>query len=617
MKNLIAFFLVFFATNAMFSQLLPTGTDATDNKYRSGAIGIGYTALPTFAANNKFMVNGDADFVGNILAGATASTSGINAFSIRYGTGIESLSNWGSLRSSSATYMSFGVKASPTVADGWQSSAGTINAPRTSFIMGFNGFQFLTAPSQITTAGTAVAMTEVMRIDNSGNVGIGIAAPTAKLDVAGNTRINGNLNILNNTNKIVGFDDSVNYYIGGYPVPGSAGFDIHSYGGVRFGDRTGDVMQITNGNVGIGTATPNAKFSITESGQELNFITNKKLTGSWPPISENNTMTIQSSGNYGGSIAFATGNDERMRIQQNGNVGIGIATPTEKLDVVGGNVRISSYSPTLFLQRDNNAGGYTQGIQTKLLDGTNNWFSGVLGESSSNTSQWRVSKGDYTNPYLSVFDNGYVAIGDATPFAPLGILKTAANTSHIFFGNPVATSGQASAKLTFVGAGIQHTGFAWIPGTTFENGKLNLSFGGSNDSSLNTVRMTFQSDGNVGIGTTSPDAKLTVKGMIHTQEVKVDLLGALVPDYVFAKDYKLKSLEEVDSYIKANSHLPEIPSAAEIEKNGLLLAEMNMSLLKKIEELTLYMIEMKKEVNTIKVENKELKSEIKAIKETK
>jgi hypothetical protein len=101
---------------------------------------------------------------------------------------------------------------------------------------------------------------------------------------------------------------------------------------------------------------------------------------------------------------------------------------------------------------------------------------------------------------------------------------------------------------------------------------------------------------NVGIGTINPDEKLTVKGKIHAQEIKVTLNAGTVPDYVFADDYKLKSLTDVEEYIKQNSHLPEIPSAKEIEQNGLMLAEMNMSLLKKIEELTLYLIEMKKEL---------------------
>lgn len=62
---------------------------------------------------------------------------------------------------------------------------------------------------------------------------------------------------------------------------------------------------------------------------------------------------------------------------------------------------------------------------------------------------------------------------------------------------------------------------------------------------------------NVGIGTTAPDEKLTVKGKIHAQEVRVDMSGPLVPDYVFAEDYKLKSLKEVEDFIKENKHLPE------------------------------------------------------------
>lgn len=135
---------------------------------------------------------------------------------------------------------------------------------------------------------------------------------------------------------------------------------------------------------------------------------------------------------------------------------------------------------------------------------------------------------------------------------------------------------------------------------------------GSSDWS--TIKMILNEDGNLGIGTIAPDEKLTVKGKIHTQEVRVDMSGPLVPDYVFAEDYKLKSLKEVEDFIKENRHLPEIPSAQEIEKNGLMLAEMNMNLLKKVEELTLYMIEQQKknkeqttEIDALKKDNQDIK----------
>lgn len=100
--------------------------------------------------------------------------------------------------------------------------------------------------------------------------------------------------------------------------------------------------------------------------------------------------------------------------------------------------------------------------------------------------------------------------------------------------------------------------------------------------------------GNVGIGTESPDATLTVKGNIHTQEVKVDLQGAVAPDYVFYEDYGLRTLEEVQQHINEFGHLPNIPSAKEMETNGVKLKEMNLKLLEKIEELTLYMLQQDK-----------------------
>jgi len=106
--------------------------------------------------------------------------------------------------------------------------------------------------------------------------------------------------------------------------------------------------------------------------------------------------------------------------------------------------------------------------------------------------------------------------------------------------------------------------------------------------------------GFVGIGTASPDQKLTVKGIVHAQEVRVDL-SVPGPDYVFERNYKLPTLEEIKSYVDQNKHLPEVRSAAEMEKNGIQLGEMNMLLLKKVEELTLYVIELKKENEGVKI----------------
>lgn len=134
----------------------------------------------------------------------------------------------------------------------------------------------------------------------------------------------------------------------------------------------------------------------------------------------------------------------------------------------------------------------------------------------------------------------------------------------------------------------------------------------------NFKNITETTNGFIGIGTKNPDALLTVKGSIHTQEVLVDLDGAVAPDYVFEKyylgistlksDYTFLSLSEIELFIKENHHLPNVPSAEEIDKNGLSLKEMNLMLLEKIEELTLHTIEQQKQIDQLskrldKIEN--------------
>jgi len=134
---------------------------------------------------------------------------------------------------------------------------------------------------------------------------------------------------------------------------------------------------------------------------------------------------------------------------------------------------------------------------------------------------------------------------------------------------------------------------------------LGFGLGAFNGATLPTTHaMTIRLNGNVGIGTDDPGSyKLAVNGSINAAEVKVT---ATIPgpDYVFEKDYKLPTLGEIESYITKNKHLPEVPSAKEMEENGLQLGEMNLLLLKKIEELTLYMIEQQKRIEQLETKVK-------------
>ncbi|GEM68735.1 hypothetical protein SMI01S_23410 [Sphingobacterium mizutaii NBRC 14946 = DSM 11724] len=110
-------------------------------------------------------------------------------------------------------------------------------------------------------------------------------------------------------------------------------------------------------------------------------------------------------------------------------------------------------------------------------------------------------------------------------------------------------------------------------------------------------------NGNVGIGTTNPTAKLTVNGLVRAREIKVD--ATPWPDYVFEEGYHLPSLDQIRSYIRENGRLPEVPSAVQVQKEGIDLGRMDAILLKKIEELTLYLIEKEGQIDSL---NERLKS---------
>lgn len=184
---------------------------------------------------------------------------------------------------------------------------------------------------------------------------------------------------------------------------------------------------------------------------------------------------------------------------------------------------------------------------------------------------------------------GRVGIGVTNPIYPLTVMVPS-NSNALS-----VTDGTTGLIIQTISNTSQNAGIV---------GAYNGSYNDLDIRSTNVVgaQLYLKTTGNVGIGTTSPTEKLSVKGKIRAQEIKVEL--ADWPDYVFAKDYHLPSLQETEQHIKDKGHLPGIPSAEEVKANGIDLGEMNAKLLKKIEELTLYLIEMKKE-NDVRNEKQE------------
>lgn len=243
---------------------------------------------------------------------------------------------------------------------------------------------------------------------------------------------------------------------------------------------------------------------------------------------------------------------------KNSNVGIGRNNPSAKLDIYQG----SNLDWAAIIK---NGAGQGKGLKIQSASGDNT--PSLIVEDNNN------------NPRFLVQSNGNVGIGITNPDQSFVVSNSGAEGFEVYLRQPLGVVGLQAYNRSI-------------------NAYSKMQFDGS--------QFAFMY-GNVGIGTTNPDMKLTVKGNIHAEEVKIDL-SVPAPDYVFAKEYNLISIEEVEKYILENSHLPEIPSAKEFEENGVLLAEMNMNLLKKIEELTLYTIQQQKEIGSLKKKNVELSS---------
>jgi hypothetical protein len=204
----------------------------------------------------------------------------------------------------------------------------------------------------------------------------------------------------------------------------------------------------------------------------------------------------------------------------------------------------------------------------------------VLGIAQFSCAQWTTNGNNINNT-----NTGNIGIGTPTPAEKLTvngnirIMPLVDNTG--LFGYDAATGGNSIFSFT---RQTNNLSIAAYDGIGFSVA--------AHTGATTNYSMFISNAGNVGIGITNPQNKLDVKGKIHSQSVVIDMLGWA--DYVFKKDYQLPPLQEVKAYIDQNQHLPEIPSEQQIAKEGLNLGEMNKLLIKKVEELTLYLIEKDK-----------------------
>ena len=257
-----------------------------------------------------------------------------------------------------------------------------------------------------------------------------------------------------------------------------------------------------------------------------------------------------------------------------GNVGIGTLTPLDKLTV----------------ETDNNSYGIThRSIQGNILStrigGT------TAGFGTFSPTDMRIFSGGLSRVFISQA-TGEVFIGtDNTSVGRKLTVQTLNNSdgiSHIGEGGNIL-----STRIGGTSAGIG----------TFSNTHMRIFCKGRSDIFI------AEATGNVGIGYENFGTyKLAVNGSVRSKEVVVEETGWA--DYVFDKKYKLPSLDDVEKFIQQNKHLPNIPSAKEVEEKGLHLGDMQKKMMEKIEELTLYVIEANKQLQKTTKEVATLKTEL-------
>lgn len=221
------------------------------------------------------------------------------------------------------------------------------------------------------------------------------------------------------------------------------------------------------------------------------------------------------------------------------------------------------------------------------------------------------NEGSPTNYLLFIKNNGNIGIGKSNPTYKLDVSgslqSTSLQTESLSVTSDInfrSLAGNSTKILTINNDGnLSSTDYATIQDnmgnhTAIQNINLNGNKLVGGTSGNGGIFVADNGNVRIGVGTMNPTKALEVNGTIRSKEVIVEI--ANWSDFVFDNNYKLMSLKETERFIKQNGHLPNVPSAAEVEKEGIELGEMNAILLQKIEELTLYVIELEKQIDELK-----------------
>ncbi len=370
----------------------------------------------------------------------------------------------------------------------------------------------------------------------------------------------------------------------------------------------------TGGNVGIGTTNPQKKLHINALGDDgIALETNNALLGKTGSGTFTQLLFWNGTNAYYGRSAtgagvnnhyFRTGGADRMIINSAGRVGIGTISPLERFQIGNAFSFHDGGHKILFFgyasgNNDLDPSTYAASLRFDAVNGKL-----FFGTSNTITSD-PVAR-------LTLDNAGNAGIGTTSPKTKLHVTNGSTGSNpHGFSDLVIEDDDHTMLSLLTPNNKTAYYGFSdseddYVGGIQYEHLYDRMIFRVNNYGN----NMTIINNGNVGIGTTTPDSKLAVNGRIHTKEVKVDLIGW--PDYVFENDYNLPTLEEVEQHIQENGHLQNIPSAEEVKENGILLGEMNAKLLQKIEELTLYTIQQEKKIKDQEnmIENIEKENEI-------